>query len=767
MKRMPAFLMYVLLLFTAEAGLPAVGQDSTSIDLSGIAAFRPGDDDVWRSKYIDEREEWNFITIPGAWEDHGFPLLDGFAWYRIRFRIPDALRDDSLLLVISGIDDADETFLNGVMVGKTGSFPPDLRSEMRSLRVYPLPRFLREEHNLLAIRVYDAGDRGGVTGDIIRIIRPDSMHRVLDEIVDAPRQTPPLFISNGVMVSAWQSDSAQLIRSRPRLFDRLSGELRTETVLKDLVVMLDDGGINRALCPDSAGYLDGTGILHARDGEIDVYWYHPLSTQARILVVAVRQPEDATSRSGLDFVMERPYWRYEERSNSKQGTHTTYHILAWHSCCTELVDRDMEEFLDAGEEGYLLEQEIAAWNNRLAEAQFLPDLLTPAERRVYDRSRIALLQMQVREAGLGEGQFVAALSPAAAAICDAAAHLLAAEALAVCGLTTAAESALAFIHGAEQDAYTLYDVYGDEFGVGHPYLVTPSFYDGSASEWRWEARDRAVLRYEGMARYILAVEALRRQQRQRRHGDGVHAADSQFVASYWPRMSRRVADVLMYRLDDSGLLMQDDGPWGAGLSHHPGIHATLFAAKALGIAAEHAALLGHGTKSFLYADASERARRAVLQLIDRVRGSDHADKLTPVELRVFHPLLADGLWLGMIDADSERGQFVFDMTESGFSIADTERLYRADPGGDWLSRQARPQIALRLARARLAAGDVDHAEALFAAVTREAIRHEGLLPELIDPVQGNWHGGIPSLATMADYILTAEAIIQSRLDRQE
>lgn len=766
MMHIPTWMLSTLFVLITAVTFPALGQDSTSIDLGGIAAFRPGDDDVWRSKYIDERENWNFLTIPGAWEQNGFPLLDGFAWYRIRFRIPAELRNDSLLLVISGIDDADETFLNGVMVGKTGSFPPDFRSEMHSLRVYPLPRFLREEHNLLAIRVYDAGDRGGITGNIIRIIRPDSMHRVLDEIVDAPRLTPPLFISNGVMASSWQPDSAVLNWCRPRLYDRLSAELRTGTVLSDLVVMLDDGVEERALRPDTVHYLDGTGILHARDGDVAAYWYHPLSTQARILVVAIRQPENSASRSGLHFVMDRPYWRYEEYSSEADGLHTTYHILAYHSCCTELVDRDMEEFLAAGEGGYTLEAEIAAWRLRLAEAHYLPDLLSPVERQVYHQSRVALLQLQVHEQGLGEGQFVSALQPGSSAICEPAVHLLAAEALAECGLTGAATAALDFIHRAEHGVYTLYDVYGEAYGVGHPYLVTPSYYDGSASEWRWEARDQAVLRYEGMARYILAVEALRRQQRRRHQGNDAHAADSAFVASFFPQLSKHVADVLMYRLDDTGLLMQDDGPWGEGLSPYPGVHATLFAGRALAIAADHAAVLGHATRSFLYADAAERARLAVLQLVDSVSSEEHAEELSPVELRVFHPLLCDALWLGMIDPGSEKGRFVFDMIESGFSITDTVGLYRADPGGDWRSRQARPQIALRLARAYAAAGNGPRAEALFASVTQEAAKHNGLLPELVEPVSGNWHGGIPSLATAADYILTAEAIIRLRLGRE-
>ncbi len=760
---MPRTLVHVLVLAFALAGA-ARAQDTTSIDLRGLAAIRPGDDDVWRSKYIDEEQEWNFVTVPGAWEENGFPLLDGFAWYRVRFTIPRAMREDSLLLVMSGIDDADETFLNGVKVGQTGSFPPDFRSELRSLRVYPLPRFIREEFNLLALRVYDAGNSGGITGAMFRIVRADSMHRLLDEIIDAPREEPLRHLSNGVMVSAWSPDSAILRWSRPRLYDRISPDLPTETVLSRLAITLENGGTARPFIPTSYGYLKDTGILHARMGSVDVYWYHPLRTQSRVLVVAVRQPADARDEAGLQFVMDRPYWRYEERRQEDGLLRTTYHILAYNACCTELVDRDMEEFLAAGPPAYALDEAVAAWEADLSEARYLPDVLTVEEQRVYRRSLVTMLQMQVREDGLAKGQFVAALQPTGSAVCLPADHLLAAEALAAAGLTTAAGAALEFIHRAEHSVYKLFDVYGKECGVGFPYLVTPARYDGSGNEWRWSDREHSVLRYEGMPRYIMALDALREQARLRALTAGLPFSDSAFVAPHWPRLSAHAADVLMYRLDSLGLLAQDDSPWGKGRSDLPGVYTTLLAAHALRIAAAHARLLAQDLKAFLYDEAAARAKSAVLRLIDGVLPHDRADSLTAIELRLFHPLLIDGVTLGLFDRGSEAERFAFDVIESGFAIEDTVDLYRAEPGGDWFARQARPQLALRLARAYAAAGNLRRAEALFSSVTREALRHDGLLPELVDPVTGNWYGGLPSLGTAADYVLTAELIAMKRLE---
>lgn len=753
-----------LALIVLAASLQA--QDTTSIDLRGLAAFRVGDDDVWRSKYIDEEQEWNFVTVPGAWETSGFPLTDGFAWYRVRFRIPRSMRNDSLLLVMSGVDDADETFLNGVLVGKTGAFPPHVRSEIRSLRVYPLPRFIREEFNLLAVRVYDAGDNGGITGKIFRIVRADSMHHVLDELIDAPASEPARYISNGVMTSAWQPDSAMLLWSRPRLYDRISPDLPTETVLSRLSLTVENGSGTQAFIPAESGFLPGTGILHARNGETEVFWYHPLRTKSRILIIAVRQPADDDAELGLQFVFDRPYWRYEEKKEESAGLRTTYHILAYNACCTELADRDMEDFLGDGSAAYALDSDIAAWQADLAEAAYLPGVLTADEQSVYRRALVTMLQMQVRESGLSQGQLVAALHPASKAVCLPASHLLAAEALAVSGLTTAARGALDFIHRAQHDRYKLYDIYGREHGVGFPYLVSPGRYDGSGNEWQWEDREQSVIRYEAMPRYIMALDALRERARQQALTSGAAFSDSAFIAPYWSRMSREVADVLMYRLDSLGLLTQDDSPWGEGMSDLPGVYATLLTAHALHVAAGHAALMHQDLKQYLYDEAATRARQAVLGLIDGVLSHERADSLTALETRLFHPLIADGIALGVFPPSSPAARFALDAVESGYAIEDTVNLYRAEPGGDWFARQARPQIALRLARAYAVEGDLTRAEALFHSVTREALRHDGVLPELVDPVTGNWYGDLPSLATAADYVLTAETIAMKRLEQE-
>jgi GH15 family glucan-1,4-alpha-glucosidase len=136
-------------------------------------------------------------------------------------------------------------------------------------------------------------------------------------------------------------------------------------------------------------------------------------------------------------------------------------------------------------------------------------------------------------------------------------------------------------------------------------------------------------------------------------------------------------------------------------------------------------------------------------------------------LRVFHPLLCDAVALGIFDAASEETAFILDMVETSFSVEGEPLQYNARPDGDWFERQVRPQIALRLCRAYAAAGKHERAEQLFSAVTSLAAAHGNVLPELFDPVTAGTHGARPSVATAAEYILTAESILLSRVNRQQ
>lgn len=767
---MKRFLSVALFLFVFAS--PLHSQGVSGIDLRGLAAFRPGDDDTWRSKYIDEREGWNFIPVPGAWECNGYPLLDGFAWYRIRFTIPASMKDDSLLLVMSGVDDADETFLNGIGVGRTGAFPPDSRSELKSLRVYALPRFVREEYNLLAIRVYDIADSGGVTGGILRIIRADSIPAVLDEIVDEPYRPADYYFSNGIMASKLGAATLAVEWTNPRIYNELDEGLLTAHILSSLSLDVEVGGRTRALADlrrESFGYERQTGIVTGRFHEgLEVSWYHPHSSSVRALVVCARWRRSGdVGNVGIRLKMEQPYWKILERESDAGDERTKYFVLVFHSCCDELAERDAgvieSTILQGGRRAYEIEAEREWWRGQTALLFPLPEGLSPAEQAVYRQSVAMLAMSEVEEAGRGHGAFVAAFEPVTAARCVPRTHLATVRALALAGLTESAREGLDFIFGAETGAYALYDVYGTEHGIGFPYLVTPAWYLGAGKEKTWTRKDDATLAADGLPLFIEAVDAVLAAEKRRAVMAKRRISDSAMIAPLWKTLSAKAADVILYMQDSSGLIPRDDSPFGSGLETAPGICTSLHAAAALRIAAVYAELMRDGTRAFLYRQGAERTMSTIRALIAKVASRKDERGITPLEQRLFHPLLIDGITLGLFPPGSAEAQFAIDVIERGFSDDDAPGLYNAQPDGDWFERQARPLLALRLARAHAANRNRKRAEELFAFVTTLAHANNDLLPELIDPVSGNWHGGLPAIGNgAAEYILAVIELARMR-----
>ncbi|MFC1724130.1 alpha-galactosidase [candidate division KSB1 bacterium] len=141
---------------------PLYGEKTFDIELPNKWFFKTGDDPEWKNTSVNEMD-WDIIDIPLNWENAGYEDYDGYAWYRAHFSTEDITPQD-LKIQIGKIDDADEVYLNGKLIGKTGEFPPDYRSEYAKYRTYSAYQndLNWEEDNILAIRVYDGGGSGGL-----------------------------------------------------------------------------------------------------------------------------------------------------------------------------------------------------------------------------------------------------------------------------------------------------------------------------------------------------------------------------------------------------------------------------------------------------------------------------------------------------------------------------------------------------------------------------------------------------------------------------
>lgn len=155
---------FMLCFFLFVDGKEVLSQELNKIvDLRGLWRFTIGDDENWKETNVNT-DDWEIIRVPSSWENEGFHGYNGFAWYRKTFKVPPAYKGRSIALLLGRIDDADEVYLNGKLVGYSGSFPPDYSTAYFAWRKYPVQEHMInfDKENVIAVRVYDSELDGGI-----------------------------------------------------------------------------------------------------------------------------------------------------------------------------------------------------------------------------------------------------------------------------------------------------------------------------------------------------------------------------------------------------------------------------------------------------------------------------------------------------------------------------------------------------------------------------------------------------------------------------
>ncbi|MGB3541733.1 beta galactosidase jelly roll domain-containing protein, partial [Rubrivirga sp.] len=143
-------------------------------DLVGAWQFAPGDDLGWASPDLED-EDWDTIQVPGVWERQGYRRHDGFAWYRKTVTLTGADANRDLLLVLGAIDDLDQAFVNGNLIGGTGDIEARTveGDEWLTPRAYPIEAgLLHAGDNVIAVRVYDGPNEGGIHQGPVGLMTP-------------------------------------------------------------------------------------------------------------------------------------------------------------------------------------------------------------------------------------------------------------------------------------------------------------------------------------------------------------------------------------------------------------------------------------------------------------------------------------------------------------------------------------------------------------------------------------------------------------------
>jgi len=142
------------------------------ISLEGNWKFHIDDKSFWSAPDFDD-SKWGDIEAPSPWEDQGFNNYDGFAWYRKKFDGRKLDKNEHYYLGLGFIDDCDEVYINGKLVGFSGSMPPKFKTSYNTEREYNLPNEVLNFNgeNTIAIRIFDVVHGGGIIEGRLGIFR--------------------------------------------------------------------------------------------------------------------------------------------------------------------------------------------------------------------------------------------------------------------------------------------------------------------------------------------------------------------------------------------------------------------------------------------------------------------------------------------------------------------------------------------------------------------------------------------------------------------
>ena len=127
--------------------------------------------DKWFSEDFSG-EDWQKIELGKFWEEQGFSNYDGYAWYKKDIFIPETWNDGKAALILGGVDDAYEIYINGQKVASFGSMSSESRSVHQTLTTVSIGKqIIAGESNNFTFRVFDFWGTGGIAKEPMMLIQ--------------------------------------------------------------------------------------------------------------------------------------------------------------------------------------------------------------------------------------------------------------------------------------------------------------------------------------------------------------------------------------------------------------------------------------------------------------------------------------------------------------------------------------------------------------------------------------------------------------------
>ncbi len=722
---------------------------TAELNLAGDWLFQLGDDSSWaQPEYNDSA--WSAIAAPGDWETQLRRQYNGYAWYRYRFELDSTIfrrgKQDTLWILLGQINDVDATYLNGQRIGSRGTFPPRFKSARQQQRCYGFPATLLQRQNLLAVRVYEESERGGIYRGPLKIITQPTGKPVKAPLFASHRSYYQMPFTNGIGAANYNVETGEFDHFYPHIYRQYDDSTTTQLILESAKPIVYHEGNTiflDTLQSLQLGYLTGTGIikhlLQGRDFNLTLYAYAPFRISKAMWIFFLVLESDNIDQYALNFLFRKPdpylnvgKWSYQ------QGHRKWLTVFLYYPGQGTITRQEFLRKYKNEHPGFsALTAEIEWWQQWQAQTR-LPDQISGAQKRLYHQSLAFIKMAQCREEFPARGQIMASLPPGKDNWTYTLDQAYAVEALLDAGHAAEALMALQFLMNSRCGKYTHFEWQGHDYGIGRNYAVSVSSYLGNGTEDSHHNENGPNINLGGFGLTLWNL----------RHYIEL-SDDVVFLEYYWDKISQRIADVLVSRIDSTGLIAADSGPWQ---KHLPGKHYTYTSAcayRGLLDAAYLARLINRVDQAEKYENTADTIRKAI------------EEKLYLPEKNILKGNLEDNNPDNYLDASTiEVVNWIFTSQDeissatlfllNQYLTMDNGRVgYHRQAGGTWYDRQEDVFIDLRVANAYMKMTGFSKARKLISWVTQQAGHNFYILPEFFGEHHSDYEGAIPSCGRAA------------------
>lgn len=369
------------------------------------------------------------------------------------------------------------------------------------------------------------------------------------------------------------------------------------------------------------------------------------------------------------------------------------------------------------------------WWKDFHSKDILPNSLTPNQFALARQSLVTLVMSQVREKNIGDskpnGQILASLPPGQWNRTWVRDQSYAAVALAVTGHVSEARAAVNFVLNAKTNYY--------QKEVGMPYLVSVCRYYGDGIE-ESDGSDSPLgpnIEFDGFGLFLWMIKE-------------VIDKEGKIDQGEWKKVKVGVADVLIFLMEDNGLIRADSGIWEVHWNGFEKHFANTSITAVLGLcSASELAQMANDKDQEKYRENAKKIRDAIMKHLIAKDNILVGNKEEMEGENYFDAAVVEGFNFNVFPVDKEVSLSTLSAIREKLFMEKTGHGFMRNDDGGWYDRQEWVFIDLRMALAMRRAGLQSDAEKLIEWIVNQTQKNMDLFAELYSEDKADYEGAVP------------------------